>query len=683
MYQTDRKRIARKFVRQSSLLFSFILTFAISFAQQRDSLRTEDILTMSLEDLMNIEISTASKVSQKMREAPTTVRVITSDQIRERGYFTLEQALADLPGFQFRNINGFNTYSFLRGVPSQNNLILLLVDGVQINELNSGGYYGGGQFDLSNTERIEVVYGPSSALYGTNAVSGIINIITRKPEKPNAGYLSGSLGNFRTSSLDFGYEYTNRKDNVGFRIAGMYKTTEKANLKEAQGDYNWTDNMENFEDDYAFTGFFRYKNLTAGITTQLKQSSRTTSFKTIDDNYLDRGSFWNIWFLNAFAGYTYDKKKTWSNSSRIYTRNANVLDNSISYVIKADSVSAGDQVGNYRPNWLIGAENQFNYFPVDYLYFIAGVTYEHESVAEEFSVSHSYNQDINPPHPGKPAQLQNDLLSIYLQGQVWFLKYFQFVAGARQDFSSYYHNVLTPRGALVFNIKGFTAKILYNEAFRAPRPWDYTDGIGNNDLKPVQMRSGELFLSYSFSKYFNLEASFYQNYLTRLLVIDFVDTVGNWHWINRDNVTTTGLEAGFTFKKNNFGVYGFYTFNNPRDQNGELIPEISQHVANAGISVKIYNGLQAYLAGYYYGKRINPKQIAATGNTVIGEAFILNGTLSVFDLHGFDLQLLVTNLLNAKYFHPSNLIPDRYRQPQRSFLLKVVWNFNFGRKGNI
>ena len=226
---------------QVLMLLIFLLAWISSvYAQEKETIKMEDLLSMSLEELMNVDVSTAAKVSQKMKETPATVRIITADQIRERGYFTLEQALADLPGFQFRNINGFNSYCFMRGLPSQNNLILLLVDGIQINELNSGGFYGGGQFDLADTERIEVVYGPASALYGTNAVSGIINIITRKPEKPNPGYLSGSLGNFKTGSLNFGYEHTNRGDDLGFRIAGMYKTSEKADLREGKGDYNWT-----------------------------------------------------------------------------------------------------------------------------------------------------------------------------------------------------------------------------------------------------------------------------------------------------------------------------------------------------------------------------------------------------------------------------------------------------------
>jgi len=665
------------------LFLLMCLPFTISSFDTRsqtiDSLSGSEILSMSLEDLMNLEITTATKVSQKMQEVPATVRIITHEQIRERGYFTLEQIFADLPGFQFRNINGFNSYSFLRGLPSQNNLILLLVDGIQINELNSGGYYGGGQFNLANIERIEVVYGPSSALYGTNAISGIVNIITKKPESGSAGQISGSVGNFRTSQLDASYAYAHPGRDLSFRLAGMYKTTEKADLREEAGDNNWTDNMENFEDDYSLDGYFKFKNLTAGVTTQLKQSSRTTSYKSIGAKYLDRGSYWNIWFLNAYLGYTYDRKKTWSNSSRIYTRNATVLDNSVSYVLKADSTFPGDQVGNYRPNWLLGVENQFNYFPKEYLFFIAGVTYEHEAVSQGFSVSHSNNQDIRPPAPPKPGTLNNDLLSLYVQGQVWFLKYFQLMAGARQDFSSYYHNVFTPRVALVFNWNDLTVKALYNEGFRAPRPWDYTDGVGNDNLKPEKMKAAELALSYTFRNVLSLEVSAYRNWLTDMLTIDYIDTLGNWKWVNNDRVTVTGIETGLTVQLQRLNLTGHYTWCDPTDQNGNLIPEISRHTANLGVTWNFFRNWHIDLRGYYYGDRLNNKVIAATGTDRIDDAFLVNGTLSWFSRPGLDLQLVVNNVLNTKYYHPSNLTPDRYRQPQRTVMVKATWTFDFQR----
>lgn len=187
------------------LIFIGVITHSVNLHSQEQDL--EVLLEFSLEELMNMEVVTASKKPQRLSEVPATVRVITTEQIKERGYFTLEEALSDLPGVQFRNIVGFNSYVFLRGAPSQNNLILLLVDGIQINELNSGGFYGGGQFNLSNVKRIEVVYGPASALYGTNAISGIINIITNDPKDIQGGHASVLSGSFETRNVDFRYGY--------------------------------------------------------------------------------------------------------------------------------------------------------------------------------------------------------------------------------------------------------------------------------------------------------------------------------------------------------------------------------------------------------------------------------------------------------------------------------------------
>ena len=140
---------------------------------------------------------------------PTTIRIINSEEIKSRGYFTLEEVLSDLPGFQFRNILGVNSYVFQRGIPNQNNLTLILIDGVQINELNSGGFYAGGQFNLANIEKIEVVYGPSSVAWGTNAVSGIINIITKKA-KNSLNELHAAAGSFETTEADFAYSHISK-----------------------------------------------------------------------------------------------------------------------------------------------------------------------------------------------------------------------------------------------------------------------------------------------------------------------------------------------------------------------------------------------------------------------------------------------------------------------------------------
>ncbi|MFA5420073.1 MAG: TonB-dependent receptor plug domain-containing protein, partial [Bacteroidales bacterium] len=205
--------------------FFFFFFFPCLAFSQTDSLA---IYELDLQQLSKLKITSASKVVQNIGDVPSTVYVITKDQIRENGYFTLEDVLSDLPGFQFRNILGFNSYVFQRGLPNQNNLTLVLIDGVQINELNSGGFYGGGQYNLANIERIEVIYGPSSVAYGTNAMTGIINIITQNPTM-NKVELNALAGSFKTSESDVTYSYANDKEDVGFVVTGMQKRSNKAN----------------------------------------------------------------------------------------------------------------------------------------------------------------------------------------------------------------------------------------------------------------------------------------------------------------------------------------------------------------------------------------------------------------------------------------------------------------------
>ena len=141
-------------------LFQRIFLFAVTFLFA--SLQTfsqdnelEKLLRFNIEDLSNLRVISATKILTNINEVPATVKVISAETIKENMSLTLEDALSILPGFQFRNILGFNSYLLQRGNPNQNNLAFLLVDGIQINELNSGGFYAGGQFNLDNIKRIE------------------------------------------------------------------------------------------------------------------------------------------------------------------------------------------------------------------------------------------------------------------------------------------------------------------------------------------------------------------------------------------------------------------------------------------------------------------------------------------------------------------------------------------------
>jgi len=242
-------------------------------AQNKPAQQDIDFYELNLSELSKLKITSASKVPQ----------------IKENGYFTLEEALSDLPGFQFRNTLGQNSYVFQRGVPNQNNLTLVLIDGVQVNELNSGGFYAGGQYNMANIERIEVIYGPSSVAYGTNAVTGIINIITKSALEKKAE-ISALIGSFNTTKSDFIYSLANDKKTFGILVSGMVKKSDKANLKGSAGDNNWTDLMDNFENDYSFDVKIQLKDFVIGTNYLYKMASTATLIKAIDSEYRDYGT---------------------------------------------------------------------------------------------------------------------------------------------------------------------------------------------------------------------------------------------------------------------------------------------------------------------------------------------------------------------------------------------------------
>ncbi len=658
-----------------SILFFQALFFSIPVAaQETDTLHVDDILNMSFTDLMNAKVITASKMSQSVRDVAANVHIVTAQQIKTRGYFTLEEALSDLPGFQFRNILGYNSYVFMRGAPSQNNLILLLVDGIQINEINSGGFYAGGQFILSDVERIEVVYGPASATYGTNAVSGIINIITKKVDSRDKGHISLLGGTFNTAMVDFSVRDYSSEKKSGFSISGMYKTTEKADLRGEAGDDNWSSIMENFENDISFSAKFQYDRFTAGVVCQDKRTSRSTSYNTYSTGFLDRNTSWNLSLLNSYIKYEREFYRKWSMNASVYYRNATIRPTTVGDIRKATWDYPGSQVRYYRPNNLAGAEVHLGYKPFDWMMISGGLVGETENVAEKFSMSYSNSQYIEAETPPRPEMLSNQLFSFYLQANVRIISNLSLIAGLRNDFSSYYGEVFTPRTALVYNTEKFSAKLMYNRAFRAPKPWDYTYGIGNHDLKPEKMESIELTITCKLADNFSAGLSLYHNYINEKLTKEIIGTYERW--INEDELMTNGIEICGNYVLGKFSIRGNYTYNGSFDQNDLQAPEISPHMANLGVTYNFDDHIKINLRANYIGERTNHHIISNTGDRIIEAATVFNGCISYFNLHGFDIQLKAENIFNKEYYHSSNLPVSRFRQPQRCFKIGLTYHFD-------
>lgn len=185
-----------------------------------------------------LQVATVSKTSESLRAAPATVVVIRAEEIARRGYLDLEQVLHDLPGFDVSRGNG-ETYStfYQRGFRSNDNdRILLLVDGVEQNDLATGVAHLSRQYPVSTVERIEVVYGPASTIYGANAYSGVINIITKpaeafiSPGKRFGTLIQAASGTFNTRATDLTFAGQDRSGSVAWSVTGRLFRSDEMDL---------------------------------------------------------------------------------------------------------------------------------------------------------------------------------------------------------------------------------------------------------------------------------------------------------------------------------------------------------------------------------------------------------------------------------------------------------------------
>jgi iron complex outermembrane receptor protein len=179
------------------LLAALIWTMApaaTAIAQTRE----KDLANTSLEELMNIEITSASHKEQRAADVPASVDVITQEDIRRSGMTTVPELLRLVPGVQVAQINSNKWAVTVRGF---NNLfadkLLVLVDGRTVyDRLNSGLFWESLDIPLDQIDRIEIIRGPGGATWGANAVNGVINIVTKSAASLPGGAVSIGAGTF-------------------------------------------------------------------------------------------------------------------------------------------------------------------------------------------------------------------------------------------------------------------------------------------------------------------------------------------------------------------------------------------------------------------------------------------------------------------------------------------------------
>ncbi|MDX2188266.1 MAG: TonB-dependent receptor plug domain-containing protein [Bacteroidota bacterium] len=231
----------------------FVITW--SFAQSDSTITSKkdsvSIDEMSLEDLMNVPIISASREKEDAFDAPVTSYVITRQEIEKAGSTSIPEALRLCPalfvteisnGTYDVNIRGLNNAPAFDYAISSKSLLVMIDNRPVFNQLQGGTFWTNLPVDINDIERIEVVAGPSAALYGPNAATGVINIITRRLEKDGFYAYTNSMYDAVTNSA-----ITN--GSLGYKI-GKFSAI-------VSGNYN---NRRRFVNDYFNTGTNSYEN---------------------------------------------------------------------------------------------------------------------------------------------------------------------------------------------------------------------------------------------------------------------------------------------------------------------------------------------------------------------------------------------------------------------------------------
>ena len=155
-----------------------------------------DFASLSIEELMNIEVTSVAGVGQSWFKTPAAMYVITGDDIRRSGHQSIAEALRLVPGVQVGRINSNQWSVGIRGMNSRfTTNLLILIDGRSVYDpLFSGVFWNAQDLILEDLDRIEVIRGPGATLWGANAVNGVINITTKGAKETQGGYLKTLIG---------------------------------------------------------------------------------------------------------------------------------------------------------------------------------------------------------------------------------------------------------------------------------------------------------------------------------------------------------------------------------------------------------------------------------------------------------------------------------------------------------
>jgi outer membrane receptor for ferrienterochelin and colicins len=542
------------------VLFCIILSI-ISYAQEnpiKENYKVDDLFLLNLEDLVNINITVASKTKESWIEAPSSVTVISRSEILSMGLESVQEVLNFIPGFlTMMDVEQGKSHRIAaRGRSTAlSESILFLMNGQRLNDLYSGGISILNRIiAIENVKQIEIIRGPGSALYGSNAFLGVVNIVTIT-DVTNVNLAMGNITS-RNLSTNFSQSLTN---DIDITIFAKAFSDEGYNFKKIKDQFGRELNVTDPQKGYDISGTLKYKNFSLNGRHMERSLNGFATFGTISqlsNEENSRQSLFDLryeivqgrWDGNFRVGYSFDR---WNTLAVAFPKGYGPTPE----IILNEDLIVGPVLESYNGN--ISGDFSYSFSSRNKLHL--GFSYENTGISHlENRSSHNIYDDFEPfeeiTNIGKnyPFNLlkSRNILGVYLQEKLKISRNIDLTVGTRYDYYDDFGSTINPRGAIVYSTKwNSNFKFIYGEAFRAPNFLELYDknnpiDFGNHFLKPEKIRTLELVYIQKLKHLTNSITAFHNNIHNLIELGDPVVHKDNPFFVSQ----FTNVEDGSNFK---------------------------------------------------------------------------------------------------------------------------------------
>jgi outer membrane receptor protein involved in Fe transport len=677
---------------KTSCLGLLLATFALGFAAEGQTpAPPDDLAEMSLEELLDQPVVTASNKAERHLVAPATVVVLTGQEIRERGYADLSEVFDDLPGMDVVRPYG-DTYlkNYWRGYRNAiGEPFLLLVDGIVMNHLYFNTADLIAVMPLANIERVEVVYGPASSVYGANAFMGVVNIITMKPRGDGqSGSAVLTAGSFEQRMADVAYAFT--AGALNFRVAARFDNGDLdpsiANDYEYTKPHYYSDRRlwGGFIDNRSIAGEFKssHRHRALDLRAGLGNLEVGLQYFVLDSGYgveyagdkAQNDASWKRPELGAFARLERPLSDALSSRTLMRYRRSDVSSDSFFLAGNVDSsVPSGRTIDfsywqSLNSSWSLLQD--FDWKRGNNLSISTGFKYEQKDLQKAYDLS--YGPSLEPrlvggdtypyPEPPHDGRIANNRITttdegVYVQGWYALPHQQRLNVGLRWDDNSQYGGGTTLRAGYVATINRWTVKALYGEAFQEPAPrllyGGWTGSGSDPSLVPEESKTYEVSAGYS-QRDFTALASVYRIENDKTII----STAAGAQNLGTRSVSGFDIHLQYVLKpttstqlKSWLYLSHLLSADEAAQGNDERIGDLADHKIMFGTTARWHRNYSATLRGRYIGER---ETVVTNPVHRIGGFTTLDGSLNIDRIANtpLGLQIAVHNLTDTQYFHP-------------------------------